>query len=115
MRHPFLLGAAGYPLLEIAFRGRTHPSMILAGGLGCLAIHRVGRLKLPLCARAALGGVCVTGVEALCGLVWNRDYQVWDYRGMPLNWRGQVCLPFTALWMLLALGILCIDNPRPNR
>ena len=115
MRHPFLLGAVGYPLLEIACRGRTHPSMALAGGLSCLAIHHIGRLRMPLAARAGLGGLCVTGIEALCGLVWNRSYQVWDYRAMPMNWRGQICLPYTLLWSLLACGILCIDNPRPNR
>ena len=114
MRHPFLMGAVGYPLLEIACRGRTHPSMALAGGLSCLAIHRIGRLTAPLPVRAALSGLGVTGIEAACGLIWNRRYQVWDYRGLPLNWHGQICLPYTLLWSLLAGGILCIDNPRAN-
>ncbi|MGN0779509.1 MAG: hypothetical protein ACI4MJ_10200 [Aristaeellaceae bacterium] len=114
MRHPFLLGAAGYPLLEIISRGRTHYSMALAGGLSCLLIHGVNRLKEPLPVRAVIGGLCVTGVEALCGLIWNRQYQVWDYRGLPLNWRGQICLPYTMLWSLLAWGLMCLDNPPPK-
>lgn len=34
----FFFGALAYPFLEIIHRGRTHPSMALAGGLGMLAL-----------------------------------------------------------------------------
>lgn len=98
----FLFGAVGYPLLEIAWRGRTHPCMALAGGLSTMLLHRIGRtgLKLPL--QALLGGAGVTAIEAACGLMWNRRHRVWDYRRMPLNWKGQVCLPFSMAWILLS-------------
>lgn len=110
MRRPFMTGAVGYPLLEIVFRGRTHPSMALAGGLSSLAIHRIGQTAAPLPRKAALCGLSVTGIEAACGLVFNRNHQVWDYRRMPLNWRGQVCLPYTLIWSLLSAGLMCIDS-----
>ena len=29
----FLAGAAAYPMVELAWRGRTHPAMALAGGV----------------------------------------------------------------------------------
>ena len=32
----FLIGAVGYPLLELAWRGHTHPSMALAGGMSAM-------------------------------------------------------------------------------
>lgn len=102
----FALGAAGYPLLEILWRGRTDASMALAGGLGAVAIRSLARLRLPLPVRALLGGAAVTAVEAGCGLIWNRTYRVWDYRRMPLNWRGQICLPYTALWCALSFGVM---------
>jgi len=35
-----------------------------------------------------------------------RQHQIWDYRRMPLQWRGQVCLPYTALWCLLSAAVL---------
>lgn len=112
MKHPFLLGAIGYPLLEILFRGRTHPSMALAGGLGCMAIRRIGRMRAPLPCRSVLCGLAITGIEAGCGLIWNRRHQVWDYCRMPLQWRGQVCVPYTLLWCLLSGALMRIDNSR---
>ena len=98
----FLLGAAGYPLLELCWRGRTHPSMALAGGFSCWSLNRLRRLPAPLWQKALLGGAAVTGIEAVAGLLWNRRHQVWDYRPMPGNWRGQICLPYAALWCLLS-------------
>ena len=41
----------------------------------------------------------ITAVELAAGLLVNRDYHIWDYRGLPLNYRGQVCLPFSLLWI----------------
>ncbi|MBE5802908.1 MAG: hypothetical protein E7316_00170 [Clostridiales bacterium] len=97
MKH-FLIGAMGYPLLELAWRGHTHPSMALAGGLSASMIHQVGRTDLPFLNKVLLCGAGVTAVEGLCGFIWNRRHQVWDYRRIPLNWRGQVCLPYTVAW-----------------
>lgn len=102
----FLLGAAGYPLLELCWRGRTHPAMALAGGLSCALLGRLNRTALPLGAQALLGGCGITALEGLIGLHWNRQHQIWDYRRMPLQWRGQVCLPYTALWCLLSAAVL---------
>lgn len=93
-----LFGAAGYPLLELLYRKRTHYSMAVAGGCASLWLSRISRLPLRSSAKAVLGGVGVTAVEYACGLLWNRRWQVWDYRHMPLNWRGQICLPYTIVW-----------------
>lgn len=95
---PFILGAVGYPLLEICWRGRTHASMALAGGVGAALLHRASRSPIPLLPGALACGAGITGIEAACGLLWNRRHQVWDYRRLPLNWHGQVCLPYTLLW-----------------
>lgn len=102
----FALGAIGYPLLELAARRRTHYSMALAGGLSTLLIRRVSRTPLRRFPQAMLCGLGITGIEYACGLVWNRDYRVWDYRRVPLNWRGQVCLPYSLLWCGLSAAVL---------
>ncbi len=107
---PFLLGAVGYPALEVLWRGRTHPSMALAGGLGAAMIHRIHQTDLPALGKSLLCGAGITAIEAACGLLWNRQYQVWDYRRMPLNWRGQVCVPYTALWCLLSGAYMGVEN-----
>lgn len=103
----FLLGAVGYPLLELCWRGRTHISMVLAGGLSASLLHHVSHNPRPLWQKALLGGCGITAIEAACGLAWNRHHQVWDYRHLPLNWRGQICLPYTLMWCgLSALWLL---------
>lgn len=104
----FWIGAALYPLIELGWRGRTHPSMALAGGLSlhglrCIARTQAGR---PIWQQALMGGLMITGIEYAVGCVFNRRYQVWDYRRAPLNVRGQICLPFTAAWCMLSAAAL---------
>ena len=43
-------------------------------------------------------------MELAAGLIFNRDYAVWDYRGIPGNFCGQICPKFTLLWIPLAWG-----------
>ncbi len=106
MKKLFLLGALGYPTLELAWRGRTHYSMSIAGGMSMLLIGRIRKLPLSFPMRALLCGLGITGVECLCGRIWNRAYQVWDYRRMPLNYHGQMCLPYTLAWCGLGAAMM---------
>lgn len=108
MKRLFLLGAIGYPALEILYRGRTHYSMSLAGGIAALLIGRISRMRYSLAAKAVLSGLAITGVEALCGLIWNRQHQVWDYRHVRLNWKGQICLAYTILWSGMSAVLLLL-------
>ena len=100
----FAVGGGAYVGLELLWRRRSHYSMFLLGG-GCfLAIGELERRtpKLPGAVRAVIGsGICTAG-ELLTGLLVNRDYAVWDYRELPGNYRGQICLPFSLLWVPLS-------------
>ena len=93
----FLLGGGSYVALEWLWRGRSHVSMFLAGGLCFLLLGKLGKIRprLPLWLRCLLGAGIVTVVELGVGLLANRDYSVWDYRSLPMNLMGQVCLPFS--------------------
>lgn len=106
----FWIGALGYPALELIWRGRTHYSMALAGGVSAACFRRINRMELPRPVKAALGGSAVTAVEGLCGAVWNRRHRVWDYRKMPMNWHGQVCLPYSLAWCVLADAWMRLDK-----
>ena len=66
-------------------------------------LHRT-EPRLPLAARGLVGAGIITSVELLAGLLANRDYSVWDYRGVPMNFHGQICLPFSLLWIPISLG-----------
>ena len=105
----FFLGGVGYVSLELVWRGWSHFSMFLAGGSCFLLLGRLDKLRrLPLWARGILGSAVITAVELATGLIFNRSYQVWDYRNTSMNFMGQICLPFTLLWMPISLGAMVL-------
>jgi len=104
MIKPVLLGAVGYPLLEILYRGRTHPAMGLAGGLGMLALRKINRGKGSFPGRAIRGACAITAIEYITGLIFNRRHRIWDYRGMRGHIHGQICPRFFLVWLVIASG-----------
>ena len=105
----FFLGGVGYVSLELVWRGWSHFSMFLAGGSCFLLLGRLDKLRrLPLWTRGILGSAVITAVELATGLIFNRSYQVWDYRNTSMNFMGQICLPFTLLWMPISLGAMVL-------
>lgn len=113
----FYLGGMVYCALELIWRGWTHGSMFVLGGLCFLCLGNLSRVPtpLPLIPRAVVGALIVTMLELGCGLVVNRAYQVWDYRHMPLNFHGQICLPFTVLWTLISLAAFYLYDRLDDR
>ena len=115
----FSLGGGCYTVLELCWRRRSHISMFFLGGACFLAVGKCFRrfpgLSAP--AKMAAGSAICTAGELITGLLLNRDYRIWDYRRVPLNFMGQICLPFSLLWMPLSLlaGELyrfCLDKLR---
>lgn len=80
--------------------------MFFAGGLCFLLVGglETASPRLPALPRAIVGGLIITVVELGFGLVFNRSWQIWDYRGNPGNFLGQICPLFTLLWIPLAFG-----------
>lgn len=80
--------------------------MFAAGGICFLLIggleHASPRLPLPM--RALAGAGIITMVELAAGMAVNRSFTVWDYRGQPGNFCGQICPQFCVLWIPVALG-----------
>ena len=65
----------------------------------------LGKLKACTPVVKALGGAgMITFVELITGLLVNRKHQVWDYRDLPLNYKGQICLPYSLLWVPVGLA-----------
>lgn len=116
----FYLGGCGYMALELLWRGRTHGSMFVAGGLCFLLIGLLNRARprLPLLLRLPAGAAIITAVELAVGLAVNRSYAVWDYRELWGNFLGQICPAFSALWIpvsALALGVYELLEPSLDR
>ena len=106
----FILGAVGYASMEIIFRGFTHWSMVIAGGLCFILFSMVAGLfaERSIFLRAAVSALCVTAVEFIFGVVFNLwlGMGVWDYSDRAFNILGQVCPAFTVLWAGIALAFL---------
>ena len=112
----FMIGALCYPALELLYRRRTHYSMAIAGGISTCLLWQINRIRSPLILKAALGSIGITTVELLCGKLWNRNYAVWDYRRLPLNYQGQICLPFSCIWFgLSAVTLLSLSHFRSQQ
>ena len=106
----FLLGAFLYGLIEIIWRGYSHWTMMLAGGI-CLIIFSIIDEKfknVPMLYKCILGSACVTSIEFVFGVVFNifLKQQIWDYSRVPLNLLGQVCLLYSVLWGFLCLAAI---------
>ncbi len=101
-----VFGGVMYGALETLFRGYTHPSMLVTGGVCFLGLYVIdGTGRFPLWKKALLGAALITAAELAAGCICNLwlGWGVWDYSGMPLNFRGQICLPFSLLWLALTL------------
>ena len=86
-------GGSAYVLVELLWRGRSHFSMFLLGGLCFWLIGRLDRrFPVPLAAQACLGACVITALELVTGLIVNRwlGLGVWDYSSLPMNFLGQI-------------------------
>ena len=101
----FCLGGGAYTGLELLWRGWSHVSMFVTGGVCFLLIGHLSKVKprLPLPLRMLTGAGIITMLELAAGLLVNRDYSVWDYRSQPGNFLGQICPVFCLLWIPVSL------------
>ena len=122
-----LFGGFGYGLIEVMWRGYTHPSMVITGGLCFAMICAVnGRLsRRSVWVRSAVCAAGVTLVEFCVGMLVNRVFQmrVWDYSGEWMHLLGQICPLYAGLWFGLCLvlsfllpkvrlSVVSLDLPR---
>ena len=103
----FGVGAVGYGLIEILWRGYTHWSMLCAGGFSLLGLSAVAQKfkKCNIIIKALLGSGIITVIEFVFGTVFNLILKknVWDYSRMPLNIKGQVCALYSFFWVILSM------------
>ncbi len=106
----FLTGAIGYGIIEILWRGYTHPSMLIAGGICLWLIWKISLYFAPLSIfkKSLLSAFSITTVEIITGFIVNinLNLHVWDYSDMKFNLAGQVCLLYSVLWFFLSGAIL---------
>ena len=109
------IGGQLYIACELLFRGYSHWTMFIVGGLCFImvgAINKVLPWTMPIWLQAIIGSVIITIMEFLSGCIINLwlGWGVWDYSNMPFNLMGQICLPFSLLWILLAAPAIVIED-----
>ena len=104
-----VIGGLGYNLIELLWRRRTHWSMFLVGGACFQLIGQVGRrVRAPLAVKSGLCALGITAVELISGCILNLGLKlnVWDYSHNKWNIKGQVCMLYSVLWLLLSIAAM---------
>ena len=74
-------------------------------------IHEGAVLPLAVGASFLLNQVICTAIDYTTGMVANRNYELWDYRGMPFNFQGQICLQNSLVYSIAATLIVWVVYP----
>lgn len=111
----FAIGGLIYYLIEIMWRGYSHISMFILGGICFVLIGLINEylsFKTPLWKQQLIATAIVTGIEFITGLILNVWLQlgIWDYSNLPFNLFGQICLQYSILWFLLSLLAIVLDD-----
>ena len=110
----FLIFGISYYLLEILWRGYSHWTMIIVGGLCGLLIGLINEItpKMNTILQMLLGSVIVTFIEFVTGYILNikLGLHIWDYSNLRFNILGQVSLLFSILWFFLSYIVIKLDD-----
>ena len=110
-----MIGGTTYVFIEIAWRGHSHISMFILGGVCFLLLGYINEYipwEMGLIWQCLIGAGIVTCAEYITGMIVNvwLGLGVWDYSNMPFNLHGQICLPFCFVWMLLSFIGIVLDD-----
>ena len=118
LRKHLVLAATGgllYVILELVWRGRSHWTMFMLGGLCFVALGLINEVlpwDMPLWRQVLVGAAIVTVLEFVIGCVVNiwLGGLVWDYSGLPGNILGQICPQYCLLWLPVSLAGIVLDD-----
>lgn len=110
-----VIGGALYTFVEIVWRGHSHVSMFILGGLCFMLIGAINELfpwEMGLIWQMLLGAVIVTSLELVVGIIVNirLGLEVWDYSNLPYNFMGQIALRYSLMWIALSGVAIVIDD-----
>ena len=111
----FFVGATIYVIIEKLYRGYSHWTMFLLGGICFIALGLINEVMpwdMPLLLQMFVGGVIITVLEFITGCVVNLwlGWNVWDYSELPFNLWGQISLFSSIVWVGLSLVGIALDD-----
>ena len=111
----FIFGGAIYFLIEILWRGYSHWTMFLLGGLCFVIVGAINNYipwEMKFEKQMTIGAIIITALEFIVGVIVNLilKWNIWDYSMLPFNILGQISLPFSLIWFLLSGIIIIVDD-----
>jgi uncharacterized membrane protein len=111
----FLLGGLIYYTIEVLYRGYSHPSMYILGGICFICIGELNEFhnsNLSLISQMLISAIIITILELVTGLIVNKwlKLNVWDYSNLAYNLIGQISLVSTNAWFFLSLPAILLDD-----
>ena len=109
------LGGLIYVFIELMWRGYSHWSMFLLGGICFIALGLINEVipwEMPLTVQMFIGCTIITVLEFITGCIVNLwlGWDVWDYSDLPYNLLGQISVTSSIGWYFLsAVGIVFDD------
>ena len=109
------IGGFTYYNIELIYRGYSHISMFLLASFLFILIGLINEFlswDTPLFIQSIIGAIIVTVFEFITGCIVNLwlGLNIWDYSNEPLNVMGQICLPFTLIWIVLSCIAIVLDD-----
>lgn len=109
-----IIGGALYAGIEILWRGYTHWTMIILGGICFVLIGLLDEVQChpPLLLQMLQGAILVTTLELIAGMIVNvwLGWNVWDYSDVPFNFMGQICPQYSLAWFFLTAVAVFAEN-----
>ena len=111
----WLIGGLLYMGIELMWRGYSHWTMFVLGGICFVLLGRINEVipwDMPLWMQVLIGTAIITGLEFITGCIVNLwlGWNVWDYSNVPFNVIGQICLPYILLWIQISLAGIVSDD-----
>ena len=105
------IGGTLYYSIEVMFRGYSHWTMFVLGGV-CMMFFAFQGFCEPLWKQVLRSVIFVTACEFITGIIVNKylGWNVWDYSQMPCQILGQICLPFMLLFAILCVAGILISG-----
>ena len=109
-----VIGSIVYMSLEILWRGYTHWTMGILGGICFICLGLINELlswETPLVLQMFIGGTIITTLEFITGCIVNLwlGWNIWNYTWQPNLW-GQISLYSSIGWIGLSLVGIVLDD-----
>lgn len=111
----FWFGGSTYVTIEVLWRGYSHWTMLLLAGFLFIIVgllNEIWEWETSILLQILISTCLATFLEFIVGYIINikLGWNVWDYSNIPFNFMGQICLPYTLLWIIISFIAIILDD-----